>query len=1001
MKVYFLAFKLLLLFFVALQTSALAQNLGVDNYVITKFGLNEGLPQSSVNDIIQTKDGYIWLATFGGLVRFDGNSFTTFNRSNSEGFGSDRILHLYEGRSGIIWLSTERGFTTYKDGIFQTFPLKDVGAINAPQRVVQDAKSRTWGLVDGIPYFFNEGTITKKEIIKNDNLINRALSNKDGVLVAYQKKVLHTLGDSLVLIRDFDSIIESEISGVIEFPKNSGTIYIATARNGVYRYENEQLFSFKESGGFSSDFIKRLSIDTDSTLWVITYNGISKFNGERFEIFDPIKADYEINFTKIFKDNEDSYWLGTLGEGLFSAKPSIIKTLSKEEGLENDIMLSLSQLKDGRKLFSTNCGGVYEWDQGKLSYSTVNTHLPNLCVWSIFQDSKNRIWFGAEELYQINSMDLSVKGEKIDAKYGFNGHVIHSIMEDTKGNIWIGAIDGLFKYDEKEFQHFTTNDGLSSSNVRTIYEDKSGALWVGTISGLNKIEDGKITVVSLQPESIKNTENEPYVRAIYEGENGAFWIGSYGNGLFRLKGNEICSITTDDGLFDDIVSHLVKDENGNFWMGSNRGIFRLPIASAVSFCEGDTETVQSYSYGDQDGMISVETNGGFQPSTIQDSLGNIYFPTVGGVAIVSTNNIEVNNIQPPVYIQKIRGSKFDLPLANSVELSHDDSFLEIDYTAINFSKPEKIKFKYKLDGFSDNWIEVGNRRQALYTKIPPGDYTFTVLSSNSDGVWNTNGASIDIVVTPPFWQTTWFMGISIGLCIAVGFVFFKTRTNILKAENEKQKRFAEQLIASQENERRRIASELHDGLGQQILVIKNRAELAQNQVNNPQELSEQLTEIMNSAVSSIQDVRNISHALRPIHLEKFGLTDAISDLCSKLQQISKIEWSYHIDDVAQIIPKEKEINFYRVVQEAVNNILKHSEASEASVIVRVNRNMINTVIWDNGIGFRINDRKFAEGLGYLSMKERVETLGGTLLVESIPDEGTSLKFQLKKNITSG
>ncbi len=994
MKVYFYVFKLLLLCIFAMQTSVFAQNLDTDNYVITKFGLKEGLPQSSVNDIIQTKDGYIWLATFGGLVRFDGDSFTTFNRSNSEGFGSDRILHLYEDKSGTIWLSTERGFTTYKDGLFRTFPLKDVGSINAPQRIVQDAEGRTWGFVDGIPYSFAENTITQEEVVVNDELIVRALNNEDGVFVAYQKKVLHSLGDSLVLIKDFGSMIESEIAGVIEFPKNSRVLYVATVRNGIYRYENEQLFSLKESGGFSSNFIKSLSVDRDSTFWVTTYNGISRFNGEGFELFDPIKADYEINFTNIFKDNEDNLWLGTLGDGIFAAKSSIIRTISKEDGLENDIMLSLSKLKDERTLFSTNCGGIYEWYQGKLTYSILNTHLPNLCVWSVFQDSKNRIWFGAEELYRINSMDLSKKGEVIDEKHGFNGNVIHSIIEDSKGNIWIGALDGLFKYDEIKFQHYSASDGLSSSNIRVIYEDKSGILWIGTISGLFKKEDEKITFVSLRTKPENEIENEPYVRAIYEGEKGEFWIGSYGNGLFRLKDDKVCNITTEDGLFDNIVSHLVKDEYNNFWMGSNRGIFRLPISSASAFCDGESKTVQSYSYGEQDGMISVETNGGFQPSTIQDSEGSIYFPTVGGVAVVKTNEININNTIPPVYIERVRGSKNDIPDFNAIELPYNDSFLEISYTAISFNKPEKIRFKYKLEGFNDDWINVGNRREALYSKIPPGEYTFKVIASNSDGIWNETGAKIGITITPPFWQTNLFYGIMGLIFLTSGPTVYYYRVSQLKMENEKQKRFSEQLINSQEIERRRIASELHDGLGQQILVIKNRLELAKQKIGNTIKLEEELDEIMENALVSISDVRTISHGLRPVHLEKFGLTDAIINLCREIKNSDSIEWSYHIDNIDGIISESKEIHFYRVIQEGVNNIMKHSSAQEASVLIkRTNKNIITT-IWDDGKGFNSKKVSETEGLGFIGMNERMVSLGGTIDIKSLLNDGTTIKINI-------
>ncbi|MDR9417663.1 sensor histidine kinase [Gracilimonas sp.] len=218
----------------------------------------------------------------------------------------------------------------------------------------------------------------------------------------------------------------------------------------------------------------------------------------------------------------------------------------------------------------------------------------------------------------------------------------------------------------------------------------------------------------------------------------------------------------------------------------------------------------------------------------------------------------------------------------------------------------------------------------------------------------------------------------------------------MKKENERKKRFTEKLIESQEQERRRIASELHDGLGQQILVIKNRAELAQQQADDPEETRKQLDEIMQSSVVSIRDVRNISHNLRPVHLEKFGLTEAIENLCDQLQRTSKIEWSYHIDDIDETFPENKEINFYRVIQEATNNIQKHSKAKEASVMIRKSETDVKATIWDDGKGFDMTNEKYDQGLGFSGMKERIGTLGGTITMASSHGQGTTIKIIIPK-----
>jgi signal transduction histidine kinase len=295
-----------------------------------------------------------------------------------------------------------------------------------------------------------------------------------------------------------------------------------------------------------------------------------------------------------------------------------------------------------------------------------------------------------------------------------------------------------------------------------------------------------------------------------------------------------------------------------------------------------------------------------------------------------------------------------------------------------------------MRGLDDSWIDVETNRSAIYSKIPPGTYNFQVIASNGDGVWNYEGDQFEIIIIPPFWQTNWFYALVALLIIGAGGLVYYVRVEQLKRQNKRQKHFTEQLIESEENERKRIATELHDSLGQQILVIKNRAELARKVAEKPEELNEQLNEIMQSAVISIADIRTISHGLRPVHLEKFGLTEALNNLCNQIQEASSIEWSYHVDDIDGVIPKEKEINFYRVIQEAINNIFKHSKASEASVIIRKINPGLKAMIWDDGVGFGPDNKLNAGGLGLSGMNERIETLGGTIDLNSGKEKGTTI-----------
>lgn len=968
---------------------SLSQDIEHQNFVVTQFGLDEGLPQSSVNHIIQSKNGYLWLATFGGLVRFDGYSFTVFNKSNTSRLYSERILELYEDRQGWIWLFPEGDEGTiqrFKGSETETYTFPGTGETRI--EINEDSRGVLWVSAHEKIFRFNGNSFVETEEVNDSDVARKALKDTNGVWFAYDFKLLKTLGDSVIKIQERLGDPDGEYIEVQEFPENSGNLFIGTVNAGViHQYEGKREVYNSNNELYDDQFVRFEKFDKERLILNLPGN-ISIWNGQNFDVLNPIPDQPEIRYRSILKDNEGNYWFGTDGDGLYRLRPTPIKMIDSDQGLKNEKVLSITGLRNGKALFSTNCAGVFEWDGISTQRSTIHNYLESECNWSVFQDSKDRIWIGSLGVVYGNSLDAPVS--TFENELALGGIQVFGIAEHSNGRIWILSENGLYEYDGSLFNHYTTREGLYSNDTRALVEDREGTFWVGTRAGLNRIKGGNVEKVELIN---KDTEvNQPPVRAIYEDVDGFIWVGTYGNGLFRVDGNEVLNITQEDGLYDNIISHIVEDEKGNFWMGSNRGISNVKRSDLNNFLDGNIDHIQSYSYGAADGMNSAETNGGFQPSTFTDSLGRIYFPTVAGVAVVDPGLVKKSNVSPHVYIEKLNTDEGPVTLSSGISLPYDTPYLEILFTAINFSEPDKVEFRYKMEGLNDDWIEVGNRREALYSKIPPGNYTFRVIAGNSDGVWNMKGASLAITVIPPFWQTGWFYTLVVLLIIGCsGFIYY-LRIEQLKRKNARQKRFTEQLIESEENERKRIASELHDSLGQQILVIKNRAELARQVVEKPEELDEQLDEIMQSAVISIADIRTISHGLRPIHLEKFGLTEAVENLCSQVQDSSSIEWSYHVDDIDEVIPKEKEINFYRVIQEGINNIFKHAQATEASVIIRRVDPGLKAMIWDNGVGFDALDKLNKGGLGLSGMNERVETIGGAISLNSDGIEGTTISI---------
>jgi signal transduction histidine kinase len=311
--------------------------------------------------------------------------------------------------------------------------------------------------------------------------------------------------------------------------------------------------------------------------------------------------------------------------------------------------------------------------------------------------------------------------------------------------------------------------------------------------------------------------------------------------------------------------------------------------------------------------------------------------------------------------------------------------LEIQYTALSWTRASQVSFKYQLVGLDRDWVDAGTRRTAYFPHLPPGAYTFRVIADNGEGVWNTEGRSLAIVVLPPFYRTWWFTTLAGISLVGVAFSAGRIRIARLEKERRRQETFSRTLLASQEEERRRIAAELHDGLGQSLLIIKNRVALAHRDIADAEIVREQLDELSASASHAIDECRTIAYNLRPYHLSRFGLTATLRAMFMRVAEVTDIAASTGLDPIDDVLPEDAQINVYRIVQEGVNNIIKHSRATEASLIARHEGRTITFVIHDNGVGFQVPTAAGTaplRGFGLMGIAERVRMMGGELDIKS-------------------
>ncbi|MDQ3686893.1 MAG: histidine kinase, partial [Acidobacteriota bacterium] len=406
----------------------------------------------------------------------------------------------------------------------------------------------------------------------------------------------------------------------------------------------------------------------------------------------------------------------------------------------------------------------------------------------------------------------------------------------------------------------------------------------------------------------------------------------------------------------------------------------------------------STAFGKSDGMRNTEANGGRQPAGIRARDGKLWFPTQDGVAIFDPEAVGFNPLPPPVVIESVKIDNIlsapPTPVDSAdITINPDQRNFEIQYTALSFIKPEQIRFRYRMEGLDADWTEAGRRRTAYFTHLPPGEYTFRVLAANSDGSWNERGASVKIVVLPPFYRTWWFIALTTLAISAAATLAYRRRISQLEQRRVAQQNFSRQLIASQEQERKRIAVELHDSLGQSLVIIRNWALLGAGQLDAEAPAKEELDEISTTASRAINEVREIAYNLGPYHLDRLGLANTVKDMVGRVAQASKIRFTTDLEQLDGALSREVEMNLYRIAQEAINNLVKHSGATEAKVEIRREADAVKLMISDNGKGF---DPQAAvtsadkAGFGLTGMAERVRLLDGAWAVHSAPGRGTTI-----------
>ena len=944
-------------------------------YRSTQWTADSGLPQNSVRGIVQAADGYLWVATLDGIAKFDGIRFTVFNKSNTPGITSNRFVAMAEGDAGDLWMASEDGnLIRYHAGHFEGKGEKNGLRPHSVGAMTYDHRGGVWVDSDDRVYRWSpqSGRFEREAFDRDETRFIPLWWGGTGFWAIRNGNLLCFSRGHLTSYLLPKTLTPARIRGVAV--GGDDVVWIGTTDGRLGKLVDGSLVM--ENGTVTTDWLSSTRKNWKETIAP---------DFRRTVIFPSDGSEKGIPYNVVSGDDEDNLWVGSEDDGLFRVQRQSIKSLSSAQGLASDRVYPVMESSTGDMWVGSWPAGLTRVHDGRVTAFTKADGVPGL-VTALAEDRSGNIWVGSHSGLRIFSHGRLMVPPGMPEETLPVVQVIHQMQD---GAMMLGTPKGIYILAGSHSRWITTPDGLACDDVRVILEDRSGDTWVGGYGGLTRIHNEVMTRWT-EAEGLPSNN----IRAIVQDTAGDIWVGTYDGGIGWLRNGKWVVFNQSSGLYDNGAFQILEDGQERFWISSNRGIYRVSRKQLIDVAEGREKRLDSVAYGRADGMLSMECNGGVWPAGAKDAHGSLWFPTEKGVAIVDPTSVSVDNLPPRVVIESASVEHKQQNAIDEVVMRPGQTNLEVQYTALNYSRSEQISFRYKLDGFDDDWQEVGHRRTAYYTHLPPGDYVFRVAAKNSDGIASLTDSTLRVTVVPPFYRRWWFFALVVLTVLGILWLFWNRRAQQVAREQASQQAFSRELIASQESERRRIAAELHDSLGQRMIIINNLALFllkTKGKSVNEEDKQQTIEEISSEATQAIEETRAISYALRPFQLDRLGLSKAIQAMLTKVARASEIDLKADIEDIDDAFPEELRINVYRIVQEGVNNIVKHSHATQGTVTTRRTKSTVVLTIADNGRGLPSeprNAKSGAGGFGLAGIRERAMLMKGTLQIKSENGNGT-------------
>jgi signal transduction histidine kinase/ligand-binding sensor domain-containing protein/DNA-binding NarL/FixJ family response regulator len=1011
----------------------------LSQYLHDVWQTEQGLPQNSVGTILRSRDGYLWLGTQDGLVRFDGVRFTTFDTHNSPGLLHNYILCLLEDRDGSLWIGTSGGgLSRYNEGRFTSFTEREGLPASQVKSLMQDRRGRVWvGTIGGGLVRLESSRLVP--VAGTAALAGRRVrtmieDGSNGIWIATDDGLFRLDEATGAPLERITGLLSDNIADLAL--SRDGSLWVGTLGRGVNRLREGRVDSLTTRDGLSNDRVHSLMEDSHGTLWIGTEGGglnrvvdgrVSKLTTQEGLSNDVVMS--------LSEDHEGSLWVGTAGGGLNRLRDGAMTSLTTKEGLSNDFVGPLFEDRDGVFWIGTSRNGLNRIEGGRITQIGMQGGLQSDLVSALWVSRDGSLWIGSE--LGLNRVHLG----KVSSLTRVDGHPIShvaAVLEDAEGALWIGTeFFGLYRLKDGRLTNLSVKDGLSHKNVFTMCAGKDGRLWAGTLGGgVSLFQDGKFTAFTT-----KDGLASDFIVSLFEDEQGVLWIGTRGSGLSRLKDGRVASVSVEQGVFDSPMA-VVDDGLGRFWISSNKGIMRVDKEELNAVLDGRLPRVTAMTYGTADGMRSTEGGAGYQ-SGIRLRNGEIWFSTARGAVRIVPEPSTTAAKAPPVVMEETLIDNHVASHPGSLQIPAGAGAIEFHYTGLSLLMPQRVKFRYRLAGYDTDWVDAGTRRTAYYTGIPHGDYRFEVMARNDDGPWSEAAASLPVVVARRLHETLAFRFLAVLAFAALLYGAYRVRvlqlqarerelvalvdlrTQKLKeaveeAEQSRAEAVSQRMVAEQANRAKTIflANMSHE-LRTPLNAVLGFSQLMSRKKGRDEEDLEQLAIIGRSGehlLGLINDVLSLSKieagTVAPLTVSAFEPVPIVEGLVQMLgvrAEAKDIDLVLDLDPSLDLVVVGDDLKLRQILLNLLSNAVKFTNHGRVTVRARWSSGQAIFEVEDTGPGLSNEEMEkvfqpFVQtaaglqsaegtGLGLTISRDYARLMGGDIQVESELGKGST--FTLK------